>query len=100
MYVINRKGRDGRIFWRCAKSRSCSGGVTTLDNVVVSNRAKHNHPVDTAEIKAHKIKSRLKTKAQETAQPLPALYSQEVLQVVTDPNPDDVAAALPTFQSM
>ena len=28
---------------------------------------KHNHPVDTAEIKAHKIESRLKTKAQETA---------------------------------
>jgi len=45
MYVINRKGQDGRIFWRCAKSRSCSGGVTTLDDAVVSNRAMH-HPID------------------------------------------------------
>ena len=71
MYVINRMGRE----WR---------SITTLDD------ATHNHPVDTAEIKAHKIKSRLKTKAQETAQPLPALYSQEVSQIVTDPNPDDV----------
>ena len=88
MYVINRKGRDGRIFeghW-CAKSRSCSGGVT-LDDAVVSNRAKHNHPVDMAEIKGHKIKSRLKTKIQETAQPLPALYSQEVYQVVRSIQP-------------
>ena len=38
--------------------RSCSGGVTTLDDAVVSNRAMHNHPVDTTEIKAHKIRSR------------------------------------------
>jgi len=90
MYVVNRRGQ---VFWRCAKSRSCSGGVTTLDDAVVSNRAMHNHPVDTAEIKAHKIRSRLKTKAQETAQHLPH-YSQEVLQIVTDPNPDNVAAPL------
>ena len=61
--------------------------MTTLDDAVVSNRAKHNHPVDTAEIKAHKIKSQLKTKAQETAQPLPALYSQEVSQAVRSIQP-------------
>ena len=35
--------------------------------------AMHNHPVDTAEIKAYKIRSRLKTKAQETAQSLRTL---------------------------
>ena len=46
----------------------------------------HNDPIDMAEIKAQKIRSRLKTKAQETAQPLQTLYSQEVSQVVTDPN--------------
>ena len=57
MYVVNRRGRAGRIFWRCAKRRSCSGRVTTLDDAVVSNRATHNHPIDTAEIKAQKIKS-------------------------------------------
>ena len=42
------------------------------------------------EIKVHKIRSRLKTKIQETAQPLPTLYSHEVLQIVTDPNTDNV----------
>ena len=36
MYVINRKSQNGRIFLRCAKSRSYSGGVTTLDDAVVS----------------------------------------------------------------
>ena len=87
MYVVKRRGRDGRILWRCAKSRSCSGGVTTLDLAVASNRARRNHPVDTAEIKAHKIWSPLKTK---TLQPLPTLYSQDFSQFVIDPNPDDV----------
>ena len=54
MSSIGGAGMHGRIFWRCALSRSCSGGVTTLDNAVISIRAMHNHPVDTAEIKAHK----------------------------------------------
>ena len=57
MYVVNRSSQAGRIFWWCAKRRSCSRGVTTLDDAVVSNRAAHNHPVDTAEIKAPKIRS-------------------------------------------
>ena len=57
-------------------------------DAVVSNRAIHNHPVDTAEIKTQKFSSWLKTKAPETAHPLPTLYSQVVLQIVTDPNPD------------
>ena len=27
-YIINSRGRIDRIFWRCAISRSCSGGLT------------------------------------------------------------------------
>ena len=52
------------------------GMLTTLDDAVFSNRAMHNDSIYMAEIKAHKIRSRLKTKAQETAQPLPTLYSE------------------------
>ena len=32
-YVINRRGRDERIFWKCGVSRLCSGAVTTMLNV-------------------------------------------------------------------
>ena len=85
MYVINRKGRDGRVFWRCHKSRQCSGGLTTLDNTAVSTRSTHNHPADPAEVKAHKIKAKLKNIAKETVQPLPTLYSQEVSQACVPP---------------
>ena len=81
MYAVNRSGWDGRMVWKYAKSKRWC---------VVSNRATHNHPVDMTEIKVHKIRSRLKTKIQETAQPLPTLYSHEVLQIVTDPNTDNV----------
>ena len=45
-YVINQRGRDGRTVWRCGKSRSCSGVVTTLDDAVISTRDTHNHPAD------------------------------------------------------
>ena len=86
MYVINRKARDGRVFWRCHKSRQCSGGLTTLDNTIVSTRSTHNHPADPAEVKAHKIKAKLKSKAKETVQPLPTLYSQEVSRIGADPD--------------
>ena len=44
-YVINRRGRDGRIFWRCAKSRQCKGAVTTKENEIISSRSdEYNHP--------------------------------------------------------
>ena len=38
-YQINRRGLDGRIFWRCSKSRICSGTLTTLNGEIISNRA-------------------------------------------------------------
>ena len=49
-YVINRRGRDGRIFWRCAVSRLCSGSVTTMLNEILSQRDIHSHPPDVADI--------------------------------------------------
>ena len=74
MIIITLVYEDASIGW-------AGSGVTILDD------ATHNHPIDMAEIKAHKISSRLKTKAQETAQPLPTQYSQEVSQTVTDVKP-------------
>ena len=49
-YVINRRGQDGRIFWRCAVSRPCSGSVTTILNVILSQQYIHSHRPDVAEI--------------------------------------------------
>ena len=76
--LIYQRGREGRIVWRCGKSRSCSGVVTTLDDAVISTRDTHNHPADAAELEAHKITAALKCKARESIQPIPTLYLNEV----------------------
>ena len=50
-YLINRRGRDGCIFLRCAKSRQCKGAVNTKENEIISGRSdEHNHPQNEAEI--------------------------------------------------
>ena len=49
-YVLNRRGRDGRIFWRCGRNRSCSGSLCTLEDEIISQKDTHNHPPDDAEI--------------------------------------------------
>ena len=54
-YVLNRRGRAGRIFWRCGRNRSCSGSLCTLEDEIISQKDTHNHPPDDAEIQAEKI---------------------------------------------
>ncbi len=34
-YTLNRRGRDGRIFWMCGRSLSCSGSLSTLQDEIV-----------------------------------------------------------------
>ena len=75
-YVINRRGRDERIFWRCSKSRTCSGSLCTLDDQIISSRKdQHNHPPDEAETEVEKIVDSMKDKVRTTAQPIPAVYN-------------------------
>ena len=65
-YVKNRRGRDGRIFWRCGVSMLCSGAVTTMSNEILSQRDIHNHLSDIAEIEAEKIVCRLRVAVKES----------------------------------
>ena len=70
-YVLNRRGRDGHIFWRCGRNRSCSGSLCTLEDEIISQKGTHNHPPDDAEIQAEKI--------------------------ITQPDKEEIAAKLPTL---
>ena len=55
-YVIYRRVRNDRIFWRCLKSRSCSGGLTSINSEIASSRAnEHSYPADEAEVTASKL---------------------------------------------
>ena len=69
--------------------------------VPVSTRDTHNHSVDAAELGSTENHSHTKTQgSRESIQPIPTLYLNEVHQVAGRPDMDEVAAKLPTFQSM
>ena len=63
-YVLNRQGHDDRIFWRCAKSRCCSGALNTINDEIVSSTAsEHNHPPNDAGMIACKAVESMKQAA-------------------------------------
>ena len=100
-YVLNRRGRDERIFWRCAKSRCCSGALTTINDEIVSSRAsEHNHPPNEAEMIACKAVESMKQAVKEKINPVPALYQQQLREILARENLEEVAAQLPTLYSM
>ena len=69
--------------------------------VPVSTRDTHNHSVDAAELGSTENHSHTKTQgSRESIQQYPTLYLNEVHQVAGRPDMDEVAAKLPTFQSM
>ena len=96
-YVLNRRGRDGRIFWRCGRNRSCSGSLCTLEDEIISQKDTHNHPPDDAEIQAEKIVSSIRAKARDTIRPIPAVYHEEIQAIATRPVKEEIAAKLPTL---
>ena len=53
MYMINRRGREDVIYWRCHRSRNshCTGSITTgPGDAIISVKDTHNHPPDHASI--------------------------------------------------
>ena len=100
-YVLNRRGRDERIFWRCAKSHCCSGALTTINDDIVSSRAsEHNHPSNDAEMIACKAMESMKQAVKDKIDPVPALYQQQLIKLSAKENLEEVAAQLPTLYSM
>ena len=96
-YVINRRGQDGRIFWRCGRSRSCSGSITTMDDNILSQRDVRNHEPDEDKIAIEKIVSNMKIKAMETTRAIPAIYHDAIQEIASMNNKDDLASKMPTF---
>ena len=99
-YVVNRRSRDGRIFWRCGRSRDCSGSITTLIDITITSQKSHNHPADQAEIEGEKIVVEMKKSAKNSVRPIPTLYHKKLQALTTMPNKDEVASKLPTFEQI
>ena len=99
-HVLNRRGRDGHIFWRCGRSRSCSGSVCTLHGEIMSRKDTHNHPPDDAEVQAEKIVNSIRAKTQDTIRPIPAAYHEEIQAIATRSDKEEVVAKLPTLTQL
>ena len=100
-YQINRRGLDGRIFWRCSKSRTCSGTLTTLNGEIISNRAdQHSHPADDSEISACKTLETIKTTIRESIDPVPSIYQRSMIEISARYDRDAIAAHFPSFPTI
>ena len=98
--MMNMRGRDGSVYWRCTRSRNshCTGTITTdIDDRLVFIKDTHNHPRDDSAIVVKKLVNDLKSKMQDNIRPVPQLYLEEIQRVAALPNADEVAANLPTF---
>lgn len=98
-YIINRRGIDEVVYWRCTRSHNghCSGALTTgSGDELLSIKDTHNHPPDQAEIEV-KIVGTLTEKMQSDIRAVPQLYQETVHRVAAAPNMSDSAAILPTL---
>ena len=94
-YVINRRGRDGRIFWRCGKGQKLKwwddyNGRWRQQEILIIT-----HQMLQSWLEAEKITTTIKRKAMESAQPIPTLYLNEL---ASRADMREIAAKLPTFQ--
>ena len=94
-YVINRRGWDGRIFWRWGQSIPCSGAMTTLEDEIVSQWDIYNHPPDEAELQAEKIVNKLKIAVKESIRPIPSIYHDHFQEITMLLNKEKVPAKMP-----
>ncbi len=97
-YVLNRRGRDGRTFWRCGQSHSCSGSLSTRNDEIVSQKDTHNHPPNFAEIEVEKVVCAMKAKARATVRP--AVYHDEIQAIAMRPDKEEAAAKLPSLSQL
>ena len=101
--MMNRRGRDGSVYWRCTRSRNshCTGTITTdIDDRLVFITNTHNHPRDDSAIVAKKLVNDLKSKTQDNIRPVPQLYLEELQRVAALPNADEIAANLAACSSL
>ena len=75
--------------------------MTTKENEIISSRSdEHNHPPNEAEIVASMAVEKMKQQVQEKIDPVPAIYQQQLRELSSREDLDQVAANLPTLPSL
>lgn len=92
-----RDGKEGTVYWRCARDRQCPGRAVTVYSRIKKANNKHNHPPDAWRNKVDQVVSDLKLRAQDDATTLPTLFTETLKYLASS---HQVAAlAMPTFPS-
>ena len=101
-YLINRKGRDGCNFLEMCPKQTMQRNTDYQrgNNYIYSRSDEHNQPPDDAEIVASMAVEKMKQQVQEKINPVPGIYKQQLRELSTREDVDQVAANLPTFPSL
>ena len=87
-YHVDRRGRDGRNFWRCNNCRSFGGALTTLNGEIISTWAACE-----AEIVALKCLDKRKKKSS-------SIIPKSMIEIPATGNQEKIAAHFPTFPAI
>ncbi|EEC05396.1 hypothetical protein IscW_ISCW005125 [Ixodes scapularis] len=94
-----RDGKEGTVYWRCARDRQCPGRAVTVYSRIKKANNKHNHPPDAWRNKVDQVVSDLKLRAQDDATTLPTLFTETLKYLASSHQVAALASVVPTFPS-
>ncbi len=74
--------------------------MTTEDGVLLRENATHTHPPSQVQAQVDRVVSTMRKRAKEEVAPIPAIYREEVQKLAVDVNSEELAARMPTFDSI
>ena len=77
----------------------CPARITMLRDQLLQQTNGHYHSVNPTELRVKHIKGNLRKRARKEVAPVPAIYSEALVELSTQPDWPEVASSLPTFSS-
>lgn len=95
-----RDGKEGTVYWRCARDRQCPGRAVTVYSRIKKANNKHNHPPDAWRNKVDQVVSDLKLRSQEEITPLPTLFTETLKYLAVNPQMAALATMVPSLSAI
>ena len=78
-YQVNRRGNNGKVFWRC-HNRNCPGRIV-VEHETVGSKTQHSHQPDNNSDNVKNLISTLRTQCQESVDTIPKLYNDMLVTI-------------------
>nr|XP_042909521.1 xaa-Pro aminopeptidase 1 isoform X2 [Parasteatoda tepidariorum] len=95
-----RDGKEGTVYWRCARDRQCPGRAVTVYSRIKKANNKHNHPPDAWRNKVDQVVSDLKLRSQEEITPLPTLFTETLKYLAVNPQMTTLTDIVPSLSAI